>query len=154
MKDKYCSLASSNASRAGPAIKAMSQEKKQSGTDKKEGQEKQQSAIPEADRMIDIILNATKTVASSPKLLGVVLGLFVVWFVFGKLGAWTVALVDMGVRLWYTATQGWVDTIEEAFKPFFPCTTGLSTSTAHEARLDVSQSPPWEKTYFAQAQFR
>ncbi|KAK5236265.1 hypothetical protein LTR99_002246 [Exophiala xenobiotica] len=171
IKAEYCSSATSNALRAGPATKAMSQKKKQSGRDKKEGQEEQQSVIPEAEAeaeaegkeaveedghnageeatlesvtislsdqaennmvleaaklvltitycVIDIILNATKTVASSPKLLGVVLGLFVVWFVFGKLGAWTVALVDMGVRLWHVATQGWVDMIEEAFKPFF-----------------------------------
>ncbi len=94
MKDKYCSLASSNASRAGPAIKAMSQEKKQSGTDKKEGQEKQQSAIPEADRMIDIILNATKTVASSPSSL--------VWSsgfsLFGLcLGSWAPGLLPWSI---------------------------------------------------------
>jgi hypothetical protein len=68
--------------------------------------------------MVVKVLTAVKTVASSPKLLGVVLGLFVVLFVFIKLEVWTVAFVDIGVGLRDTVTQGWVDTIEEAFKPF------------------------------------
>jgi hypothetical protein len=70
------------------------------------------------NNMVVKFLTAVKTVAPSPKLLGVVLGLFVVWFVFMKLEVWTVAFVDMGVGLRDTVTQGWVDTIEEAFKPF------------------------------------